>query len=142
MDRAQANLILIDFDGVISDGKHYIDHRGEKIFYSVHSRDNAAIAQLLNEGFQVTIITANESKIVKEYAKKRKCDYLQTREKGIESYAAVGDSVFDIPMLKMAKFAFCPEDADDTVKKIEGIKVLPVTGGNGVIAQMVKHIIE
>lgn len=134
--------ILIDFDGVLSDGKHYIDRHGEKTFYSVHSRDNAAIAELINEGFEVIIVTSNDSKIIKEYAKKRKCEYIYTRDKNMESFAAIGDSVFDIPMLKKTKNAYCPIDADETVKKLEGITVLPVSGGNGVISVMIHDLLK
>lgn len=133
--------ILIDFDGVLSDGKQYIDRHGEKMFLSVHSRDNAAIAELIYEGYEVVIITSNDSKIIKEYAKKRKCSYLYTRDKDVASFAAIGDSVIDIPMLKRAERAFCPVDADPAVKKIEGIRVLPITGGNGVIAEMIHNIL-
>lgn len=133
--------ILIDFDGVLSDGKHYIDRHGEKAFYSVHSRDNAAIAELIYEGFEVIIVTSNDSKIIKEYAKKRKCSYLYQRDKDIASYAAVGDSVIDIPMLKRAERAFCPVDADPKVKALQNIRILPVTGGSGVIAEMIHHIL-
>jgi 3-deoxy-D-manno-octulosonate 8-phosphate phosphatase KdsC-like HAD superfamily phosphatase len=140
MDRAE-KLILIDFDGTISDGKTYIDRNGEKPFYAVHSRDNSAIAELIFQGFEVTIITANESKIIKEYAKLRKCGYLQTRDKAIPSFAAIGDSNFDIPMLRMAQHKFCPADADEKVKEIEGMIVLPATGGNGVISHMIKHLL-
>lgn len=134
--------ILIDFDGCVSDGRHYIDHRGDKMFYSVHSRDNTAIAELIYEGFRVVIVTANDSKIIKKYAEKRKCEYICTRDKSIKSDFAIGDSVFDIPMLKLAGKAFCPVDADEEVKKLPGIKVLPVRGGNGVISFMLREIID
>lgn len=133
--------ILIDFDGVLSDGKHYIDRHGEKSFYSVHSRDNAAIAELIYEGYEVVIVTSNDSKIIKEYAKKRKCSYLYTRDKQIKGHVAIGDSVIDIPMLKLADKAFCPVDSDPAVKAVYGIKVLPVTGGNGVISEMIHHVL-
>lgn len=134
--------ILIDADATLTDGKMYMDRHGEKMFYSFHSRDNAALAELIYEGFEVVIVTSNDSKIIKEYAKKRKCSYLYTRDKQIKGYAAVGDSVIDIPMLKLAELKFCPADADPSVKKLEGIKILPITGGNGVIAEMIHHILE
>lgn len=133
--------ILLDFDGVLSDNKQYIDRHGEKMFLSVHSRDNAAIAELIFEGYEVIIVTSNDSKIIKEYAKKRKCSYLYQRDKDIASYAAVGDSVIDIPMLKRAEKSFCPVDADQKVKSLPNIRILPVTGGNGVIAEMIHHIL-
>lgn len=133
-------LALIDFDGVLTDGKYYLNHKGEKRFYSLHARDNAAIAELISKGYAVTIITANNSPIIEEYAKQRKCEYLYSRDKAMYSDIAVGDSVFDIPMLKMSKQAFCPANADSEVLKIKGIKVLPVKGGEGVISELIKQL--
>lgn len=126
--------ILIDFDGVLTDGKRYIGTEGQ--FYSVHSRDNSAIAELINEGYEVTIITANNDPLIEEYARKRKCKYIYSREKDIESEIAIGDSPFDIKMLVKAKRKFCPKDAHPNVKRIPGITILDVKGGEGVIEKL------
>lgn len=130
--------LLIDFDGVLTDGKKYIGTAGS--FYSVHSRDNVAIAELINDGWEVIIVTANGDPIIEEYARKRKCQYLWTREKDIESEAAIGDSTFDIPMLVKAKKKFCPKNAHPDVKRIPGMKVLDVNGGEGVIENLLIYL--
>lgn len=131
--------ILIDFDGVLTDGKHYIDSDGKK-FYSVHSRDNAAIAELINMNYKVVIITANDDQVIKDYAYKRKCHYIYTREKDIEAEIAIGDSTFDLEMLRRAKRKFCPKDAHPDIKKIPGITVLDCDGGYGVIENLLFYL--
>lgn len=131
--------IAIDFDGVLTDGKHYIDHDG-KAFYSVHSRDNSAIAELISMGYRVVIVTANDDDAIRQYAKRRKVEYLYSREKDIKASYAIGDSVFDYQMLLNAYKAFCPQDADETIKRIPGIIVLPVKGGHGVIEHLLLHL--
>jgi len=130
--------ILIDFDGVLTDGKRYIGTNGT--FYSLHSRDNAAIAELINEGYEVIIVTANNDPLVEEYARKRKCSYIYSREKDIEAEIAIGDSTFDIKMMVKAKKKFCPKDAHSYVKKIPGMIVLDVKGGEGVIENLLFHL--
>lgn len=131
--------ILIDFDGVLTDGKHYIDHDGKK-FYSVHSRDNSAIQELVELGYRVVIVTANDDPIIKRYAEKRKVEYLYTREKDIEATHVIGDSTFDIPMFARAKYKYCPSDADEVVKRIPEMIVLPCKGGHGVIEHLISKL--
>jgi len=131
--------ILIDFDGVLTDGKHYIDSDGKK-FYAVHSRDNSAIAELINLNYKVIIVTANDDPIIKEYANRRKCEYLYSRDKDIEATYAIGDSTFDIPMLVKAKRKFCPRDASETVKRVYGIEILNVNAGHGVIEHFIAKL--
>lgn len=131
--------IAIDFDGVLTDGKHYIDHDG-KAFYSVHSRDNSAIAELISQGYRVVIVTANDDDAIRQYAKRRKVEYIYSREKDIKASYAIGDSVFDYQMLLSAYKSFCPADADEVIKRIPGIIVLPVKGGHGVIEHLLLHL--
>lgn len=130
--------LLIDFDGVLTDGKRYIGTQGT--FYSLHSRDNAAIAELIDMGYEVIIVTANNDPLVEEYARKRKCSYIYSREKDIEAEIAIGDSTFDLEMLRRAKRKFCPKDAHPDIKKIPDITILDCDGGYGVIENLLFYI--
>ena len=130
--------ILIDFDGVLTDGKKYIGTEGS--FYSVHTRDNVAIAELINMGYEVMIVTANADPVIQEYAIKRKCKYLFTRDKEIDSDIAIGDSTFDIPMFKRAKKKFCPSNAHPEVKRMPGMTILTTKGGEGIIENLLFYL--
>jgi 3-deoxy-D-manno-octulosonate 8-phosphate phosphatase (KDO 8-P phosphatase) len=137
-------IVLIDFDGVLTDGKQFMDHRGEKMMFAVHSRDNRAIRELIANGYRVIIVTANDAEFIKFYADKVGAEYLHARNKGnleFENYIAIGDDVWDVPMLKKAKKAFCPSDADSTVLNLACVKPLGVKGGHGVIAELVRNIL-
>ena len=131
--------IAIDFDGVLTDGKHYIDHDGKK-FYSVHSRDNSSLQELVDMGFRVVVVTANSDETIKRYCERRKIEYLYKREKDIEATHAIGDSVLDIPMLVRAKYKYCPSDADEVIKTIPGMIVLNCKGGHGVIEHLIMKL--
>lgn len=138
--------ILIDCDGVLTDGKQYIDHTGEKMFLAFHSRDVRAIRELIANGYHVVIVTANDSESVKKFAGKVGADYHYSRDKGnlpYENYIAVGDDAWDLRMLEKAQLAFCPKDADPALKysNMGKLKMLPVNGGQGVIAELVRHIL-
>lgn len=135
MDR---QIIAIDFDGVLTDGKKYIGTEGS--FYSVNSRDNVAIAQLISDNYDVVIVTANNDPVIQEYAKKRKCRYLYSREKDIEATYAIGDSTFDIPMLIKAQYRFCPKNSHYRVKMIPGMRILDINGGDGVIENFLMYL--
>jgi 3-deoxy-D-manno-octulosonate 8-phosphate phosphatase (KDO 8-P phosphatase) len=131
-------IIAIDFDGVLTDGKVYINNRGKQ-FYAVHSRDNAAIAQLLAAGHVVVIVTNNESPAIYEYAKARKCSYIRTNIKNVACDIAIGDSMQDLPMFQNAKLlSIAPSDAPKAVKRIVS-KVAEVPGGHGVIDWLINE---
>lgn len=139
-----AQVILIDFHGVLTDGKLNITHDGKTFFESCHTRDVRAIRELIARGWEVYIVTASSSPIVDAFCKKVGATQIHARDKsdlGLKDYIAVGDDAWDIPMLKNAKEAYCPCDADPEVLAIPGIRVLGVKGGHGFVAHLVRIII-
>lgn len=139
------NTILIDCDGVLTDGKQYIDHTGSKMFLAFHSRDVRALRELVAHGYHVVIVTANDSESIKTFADKVGVDYCYTREKGkvpFTDFIAIGDDAWDVSMLQLAAKAYCPADADDSVKWLCGVNVLDTNGGSGVIAELARNILS
>lgn len=131
--------IAIDFDGVLTDGKHYIGKDGKQ-FYATHSKDNWAIAQLIAWGYEVDLVTSNDSEIVKQYAQDRKMGYVYSRDKDLQYHVAIVDSIQDINLMAKAGTVFCPIDADENVAESGGTIVVPVRGGNGVISYIVQQL--
>lgn len=137
-----ANAILIDFHGVLTDGRQTISQDGAYMFDHVHVRDTRAIRELVARGYDVNILTASTSPIVLSYARKLKVDLIIARDKKEVlkrfdyDFIAIGDDAWDISVLQAAKRAFCPNDADSAVKAVEGIEVLTAKGGHGVIAEL------
>lgn len=131
--------ILIDCDGVLTDGKVYYDAKGNRI-KGFHSRDIRAIRQLISHGFDVHIITQSSWPGMKDFIKRTGAEVTIDREKKVDQFSdfiAVGDDTPDIEMLKKAKQAFCPSDADPEVKAIAGITLLGSKGGEGVVADLI-----
>lgn len=138
-----ASTICIDFHGVLTDGKLNITHDGKTFFESCHTRDVRAIRELVARGWEVYIVTASSNPIVDAFCRKVGVTQIHARDKselGLKDYIAVGDDAWDIPMLKNAKEAYCPSDADQVVISQPYVKVLGARGGKGVIAELVRKI--
>lgn len=141
-----AKTIIIDADGTLTDNKVYYTSSGERI-KGFHSRDIRAIRELTARGFDVYILTQSTWPGIGEFASRTGATIAQAyikqdwiKENGITDYIAIGDDVSDIIMLKEAVKCYCPSDADDVVKEIEGIRVLKTKGGDGVMSEMVRVI--
>ena len=137
--------ILIDCDGVLTDGRLTIDHRGEKPFKSFHTRDVRAIRELIYNGYEVVIVSADDWPGIYHFAKKVGADVCISRDKTqipYDDYIAVGDDAWDVGMLKKAKKAFCPNDADLSALAVPGIVRVTTDGGHGVIAEMAREILK
>jgi len=138
--------LFIDCDGVLTDGTVTINHRGEKLFKQFHSRDIRAIRELVSLGVYVAIVTADGWKGGSFFADKVGADFIVSRDKNniaqaFADYYAIGDDAWDVPMLKGAKQAFCPHDADMSALEIPGIHRLETCGGRGVIAELIRGLV-
>ena len=137
--------ILIDCDGVLTDGRLTIDHRGRKQFKQFHTRDVRAIRELIYNGYEVVIISADDWEGINHFANKVGADVHICRNKEcvpFENYFAIGDDAWDVGMLKNAIQAYCPLDADESVLCIPNIIVLKTRGGRGVIAELCRSLLK
>lgn len=137
------NRIVIDFHGVLTDGKLNMSHDGKVLFESMHVRDTRAIRELIARGHEVYIVTASNSPIIDAYCKKVGCEKIILRDKSqlrFDEFIAIGDDAVDLPMLAKAKAAFCPSDADRSVMQARFVTKLKTEGGKGVIAELVGMI--
>lgn len=123
-------LLLMDVDGVLTDGRIIIDANGvESKFFNV--KDGHGIKMLQRAGVQIGIISGRESRIVLSRADELgiTCVYQKAHDKLIpyreilektgfkdHEVAYIGDDVIDIPLLRRVGFAAAPADAVDEVK--------------------------
>lgn len=141
----KANVILIDCDGVLTDGRLTIDHRGEKPFKQFHTRDVRAIRELIYNGYEVVIVSADDWPGINYFADKVGATVHISRNKSdlpYGNYIAVGDDAWDVGMLSKAKVAFCPADADLSAMAVLGVIVMKTPGGQGVIAELVRRLVK
>lgn len=144
-----SKIIVVDLDGCLTDGTLTIDHEGNKLFKKFHTRDVRAIRELVFNGYEVYIVSADDWNGGKHFASKVgaifKCikDKSMVYEKvtGYRDYVCIGDDAWDVPMLKKAFTRYCPGDADPIVKKLPEMNILSTAGGCGIMAELVPILI-
>ncbi|MDO5058887.1 MAG: 3-deoxy-manno-octulosonate-8-phosphatase KdsC [Neisseria sp.] len=110
---AKIKLLIMDVDGVLSDGHIYIRDNGEEI-KSFHTLDGHGIKMLQNSGVQTAIITGRDAPSVGVRVKQlginhyfkgihdKRAAYAELREAaGVseEECAFIGDDVVDLPVM-------------------------------------------
>lgn len=148
-------LIVLDVDGVLTDGKIVINGDGieSKNFFV---RDGLAVAEAVKAGFKVAIISGRHSPVVEHRAQELKIhdvhqgvgDKLKVFEQVLEKHrlspeqtAFMGDDVNDVAVLRAAGFPAAPADACEEAKKAAPF-VSRFAGGAGAVREMVEYIMK
>lgn len=152
---ARVRLLVLDVDGVLTDGRLYYGPAGEamKVF---DVRDGHGIKMLIGRGIEVAILSARSSPIVEHRARELGvARVLQGRgdkaaafgsllaETGIDADAAafVGDDLPDLPVLRRAGFAVTVDDARNEVKAIAHW-IAPQAGGRAAVRAIAEFILR
>lgn len=160
--------IIIDCDGVLTDGKKYVDYLGNRQMIAFHSRDSIACKALVEMGFQVIVVTMSTFEGITNYWKRHgahtviawgrdKITALEPCGINWEKTIGIGDDITDLCYLEKCKFAYIVADPHPFYrskdlelwlgrsvhlsKKVGEPKRLPCNGGEGVLAyiyQLVK----
>ena len=121
---SRIKLLLMDCDGVLTDGRLYYTENGEemKVF---HVRDGQGISLLLRSGVDVGFMTARSSKVVSRRAKELGVRIVrQGVQNKLDAYHAIranlrlsdheiaymGDDVIDLAVLRQAGLAITVND--------------------------------
>jgi 3-deoxy-D-manno-octulosonate 8-phosphate phosphatase (KDO 8-P phosphatase) len=152
---ANIDLLLLDVDGVLTDGSITYSDSGEQI-KSFHSRDGLGLRLLMDSGIGVGIITGRKSKAL-EYRcenlgitllfdgikdKSKALDTITART-GIaaEKTAFVGDDLIDLPVMKRVGLSFCVPEAPEEVKTHSDI-ITSKKGGHGAVREICDSILK
>jgi len=148
-------LIVLDVDGTLTDGKISYTQNGDEV-KSFCVKDGLAIASWIKLGREVAIITGRNSKIVERRAQELGIKYLyqaihnkqdilekilKELDLTMESVASIGDDLNDYKMLKASKRSFVPSNASIYVKEI-ATDILEAKGGDGAVREMVDSLIS
>jgi len=144
-------LIVLDVDGVMTDGRKYYDRDGNVRMKTFCDKDWTAIKRFRALGIEVIFLTGDSFNVA--IAQNRNIDVIVNRtdahhtdkvhylENICRDYqimpneiAYVGDDIFDINFMKSVKYKYCPKDAPAEVRKIA--EVLPRNAGDNVIAEL------
>ncbi|WP_300461016.1 HAD hydrolase family protein [Desulfobacula sp.] len=149
------DLLLLDVDGVLTDGRITYSDSGEQI-KSFHSRDGLGLRLLMDEGIGVGIISGRTSKALEYRCKnlgitllfsgirdKSKALDTITTQTGTpaERIAFVGDDLIDLPVMKRVGISFCVADACQDVQDHADI-ITCRKGGQGAVREICERILK
>ena len=125
-------LLILDVDGVLTDGKIIYNDSGEEI-KAFDVKDGHGIKLLMRSGIEIALITGRESEVVLHRARdlgieqvyQKVTNKMEVYEKILndkkledENVGFVGDDLVDIPVLKRVGFSAAVLDAVSEVKEI------------------------
>jgi len=152
---AKIKLLILDVDGVMTDGSIILDNKGNE-FKRFNVRDGHGIKMLGKAGIKTGIITGRKSKVVEIRARelgitdvfqkvyKKSAVYEELLKKHNcknENVAFMGDDIVDVELLKRAGLSAVPADADEEAKKYADI-VMKNNGGRGAVREFTDLILK
>ncbi len=151
----EVKLLLLDVDGILTDGTIIYTHEGNEI-KAFHTRDGLGIRLLQEAGVEVGLITARESEAVTRRAQDLRMKHVfqktrnklavyeqLTKELGLQALEVgyMGDDWLDLPLLTRVGFSATVADAVPEVKKIVHYTTKR-KGGRGAVREVCDLILE
>ncbi len=152
---AKIKTLILDVDGVLTDGHITFNDRGEET-KSFHVRDGLGLRLLMRAGIEVIIITGRQSEVVAHRARElgirevyqgikdkgALCKKLM-KEKKLEKdhLCCMGDDLPDLPLFHLAGLSIAVADAADEVRHEAGI-VTKTRGGKGAVREACEMILK
>ena len=148
-------LVLTDVDGALTDAGMYYAESGDEL-KKFNTRDGKGMELLRKAGYKVGIITAENTRIVENRAKKLKVDFLfqgaenklQIVKKlandlgiGLENIAYMGDDLNDLEVIKHVGLSACPADAVKQIKD-NATFISSLKGGEGCFRELVNILLN
>lgn len=146
------NTILLDVDGVMTNGKKLYDTKGDCMAKEFCDKDWTAIKRMKSAGLRVIMISSDGWN--KEIAFRRNIDWIYANTTGeasklnelrrmnidLNKCIYIGDDYYDLELLSHVAQAYCPQDAIPEVKRYS--TVIPAKGGENCIAAFYEMIKE
>lgn len=142
-------LLVLDVDGVLTDGRLYFGPRGEalKVF---DVRDGLGLVQLAHAGVELAVISGRRSPMVSSRCRELGVRHVHqgVRDKlaaferlrsrlGLTARvcACVGDDLPDLPLMRAVGLAFAVSDAHPQVRRAAHV-VTRLAGGHGAVREV------
>ena len=149
-------LLLLDVDGVMTDGSILMDEGGREMkrFYV---RDGSAIVMWKRLGLQIGILTGRPSEVTARRAGELGIE-LVSQGKAMEKLSAyealrdragvadehvayLGDDLADLPVLRRVAYPMAPADGADDVRAVAKYTT-DKPGGRGAVRDAVEHLLK
>jgi 3-deoxy-D-manno-octulosonate 8-phosphate phosphatase (KDO 8-P phosphatase) len=148
-------MLVLDVDGVLTDGKLYFDHLGNEI-KAFNTRDGLGMKALQRCGIEVAVITGRKSEAVAQRMAQLAVQHVyQGREDKLSAFLHLleatkleadevcfaGDDWIDIPVLLRVGLAVSVADAESEVKN-HAHWITSRKGGDGAVREICNLILE
>jgi len=151
---SKIRMLVLDVDGVLTDGKLYFDHAGNEL-KAFNTRDGLGMKALQRCGIEVAVITGRKSEAVAHRMSQLGIKHVyQGREDklnafqhllditGLDEYEIcyAGDDWIDLPVMMRAGLAISVADAEERVKE-HAHWITQRNGGDGAVREMCNLIL-
>ena len=151
MDISKVKLFVLDFDGVLTNNKVFLNEDGEE-FVSCSRGDGLAFDALRKLGVKVIILSTEKNKVVSARAKKLQIEAIQ----GIDNKKStllelmkknqlsknevifIGNDINDINAMLLCDISICPSDSHQLVKEKAKV-VLKSKGGESIMREVLEE---
>ena len=149
------NTFIFDFDGVLSDGKIYVQRDGEQV-RATNVKDGYALQLAVKLGYKVAVIsgaicpsmevrmnslgvtdvfTGIPNKVLKLN------EYMQEKDLKPEEIIFMGDDIPDLNVMQCVGLPACPADAVPEVQKISKF-ISERPGGKGAVRDVIECVLK
>ena len=151
---AKIRLLLLDVDGVLTDGRAYMDSDGrETLAFSI--QDGVGLKLWQRTGRMVGVLSGRDQPAVRARAQQLRVDFtVLGRNDKVDAYeqllaennlademvAYMGDDLLDLPVLGRCGYPIAPAGAVDAVKEVARY-VTTRQGGFGAVSEAVQHLL-
>jgi 3-deoxy-D-manno-octulosonate 8-phosphate phosphatase (KDO 8-P phosphatase) len=147
--------LLLDVDGVLTDGRLWFGPEGETL-KAFHVRDGLALQLAQRSGLSVGLLSGRASAVVERRALDLGLDavvlgaedkgrgfaaFLEERGLAPDQVAYVGDDLPDLPVLAACGISFAPADAAAEVRARAEF-TLSTRGGEGAVREAVENLLR
>jgi 3-deoxy-D-manno-octulosonate 8-phosphate phosphatase (KDO 8-P phosphatase) len=143
----QLDLIIYDFDGVMTNNLVYLSSDGIETV-ACNRSDGLAISIIKKYAIRQVIMSSEKNNVVKLRAKKLNIEVIHgiaDKKKVLLEFCAnnkykldrivfIGNDLNDLEVMKLVAFPICPSDACDEIKFFSKY-ITKASGGNGVIRE-------
>jgi YrbI family 3-deoxy-D-manno-octulosonate 8-phosphate phosphatase len=148
-------LVLLDIDGVLTNGKVTVDSHGNES-KTVDFKDIDAVFEMKRRKLMVGLVTGEATPITLFFRDRFKPDFFYNGCKdkpaalkeilsktglSSEEVCYVGDAKYDIPIMRLVKVSACPANAIPEVKALADVQLLR-SGGDGCVWELLDWLAE
>lgn len=147
--------IILDVDGVLTDGSVIIASNGEQL-RTMHVKDGYALHMASKKKYRIIILSGGRSEVLEarfNYLGIKEVflgvndkygffsDYIKKNKIKLSEILYMGDDIPDYKVMKKVALACCPADAAEEIKSICQY-ISPIAGGKGCVRDIIEQIMK